>query len=277
MTRSLKRPSVAALVQEFFGDRLLQQQNASAHTVASYRDTFRLPLRYFEKRRKDLTTLAMEDFDAPVLLAFLNDLEKQRKNSVRTRNVRLAALRSFMKYAQARDPSILAIAQRVLAIPMKRFHRPLLGYLTREEATAVTAARSQETWSGRRDRALLALLYNTGVRVSEVIGLRRVDVTLRPTRAMRIHGKRRKERQVPLWKSTTALLGNWLKEIDSDPETPLFPNRHGQAMSRSGIEDRLHERSPSPSSFVHHYGAKQCHLTPCGTRQQCICCRPASI
>lgn len=242
MTRSPKRPSFAALVQEFFGDRLIQQQNASAHTVASYRDTFRLLLRYFQKRhRKDPTTLAMEDFDAPVLLAFLLDLEKQRKNSIRTRNARLAALRSFMKYAQARDPSILAIAQRVLAIPMKRFHRPLLGYLTREEVTAVIAAPSQETWSGRRDRALLNLLYNTGARVSEVISLRRADVALRPTRAVSIRGKRRKERQVPLWKSTATLLAEWLKEIDSDPETPLFPNRYGQAMSRSGIEDRLHE------------------------------------
>ncbi len=205
MTRSPKRPSFAALVQEFFGNRLIQQQNVSAHTVASYRDTFRLLLRYFQKRyRKEPTTLAMEDFDAPVLLAFLNDLEKHRKNSVRTRNARLAALRSFMKYAQARDPSILAIAQRVLAIPAKRFHRPLLGYLTREEVAAITAAPPQETWSGRRDRALLTVLYNTGARVSEVIGLRRTDVTLGPSRAVRIRGK-------------------------------------GRKMSRSGVEDRLEQ------------------------------------
>ncbi len=242
MTRLPKRPSFAGLVQEFFGDRLIQQQNASAHTVASYRDTFRLLLQYFQRRhRKDPTTLTMEDLDAPMLLAFLDDLEKHRKNSVRTRNARLAALRSFMKYAQARDPSGLAIAQRVLAIPAKRFHRPLLGYLTREEVSAVTAAPTQATWSGRRDRVLFALLYNTGARVSEAIGLRRSDVTLKPIRVVRIRGKRRKERQVPLWKSTTRLLADWLKEIDADPETPLFPNRHGCAMSRSGIEDRLRE------------------------------------
>jgi len=242
MTPLPKRPSFAALVQDFFGDRLIQQQNASAHTVASYRDTFRLLLQYFQKRRrKDLAKLTVDDLDAPVVLAFLNDLERQRKNSIRTRNARLAALHSFMKYAQARDPSILSIAQGVLAIPSKRFHRPLLGYLTREEVTAIIAAPPRKTWSGRRDQALLTVLYNTGARVSEVIGLRRADVTFAPARVVRIHGKGRKERQVPLWKTTTALLVDWLKEIDSAPETPLFPNRYGEAMSRSGIEDRLHE------------------------------------
>ncbi len=242
MTRLPNRPSFAVLVQDFFCDRLIQQQNVSAHTVASYRDTFRLLLEYCHKRRhKAPEMLTPEDLDAPVVLAFLDDLERRRQNSVRTRNTRLAALHSFMKYAQARDPSILAIAQRVLAIPAKRFHRPLLGYLTREEVTAIITAPLLETWNGRRDRMLLTMLYNTGARVSEAISLRRGDVTLTPTRAVRIRGKGRKERQVPLWKTTTALLTNWLKEINADPETPLFPNRYGQAMSRSGVEDRLHQ------------------------------------
>ena len=242
MTRLPNRPRLAVLVQDFFCDRLIRQQNLSAHTVASYRDTFRLLLRYCQKcRHKAPEKLTPEDLDAPVVLAFLDDLERHRQNSVRTRNTRLAAVHSFMKYAQARDPSILAIAQRVLAIPAKRFHRPLLGYLTRQEVTAMIAVPLRETWNGRRDQMLLTMLYNTGARVSEVISLRRSDVTLTPTRAVRIRGKGRKERQVPLWKTTTALLTNWLKEINADPETPLFPNRYGQAMSRSGVEDRLRQ------------------------------------
>ena len=240
MTRLPKRPSFAILVQDFFCDRLIQQQNVSSHTVASYRDSFRLLLKYCqERKRKAPEKLKPEDLDAPMVLAFLDYLERRRHNSVRTRNTRLAAVRSFMRYVQARDPSMMAIAQRVLAIPAKRFHRPLLGYLSQEEVTAIIAAPSRDTWNGRRDRMLLTLLYNTGARVSEAINLRRMDVALTPMRTVRIRGKGRKERQVPLWKTTTALFAGWLKEIDSGPESPLFPNRYGQAMSRSGVEDRL--------------------------------------
>lgn len=240
MTRSSDRPGLAALIQGFFCDRMVQQQNLSAHTVASYRDTFRLLLQYCqEQQRKSPEKLKPEDLDAPVVLAFLDHLERHRGNSARTRNTRLAAVHSFMKYAQSRDPGLIAVAQRVLAIPAKRFHRPLLGYLSKDEVAAVIGAPSQDTWSGRRDRMLLAVLYNTGVRVSEAIALRRMDVVLTPTRTVRIRGKGRKDRQVPLWKATAASLKDWLKEIDSGPETPLFPNRHGRAMSRSGMEDRL--------------------------------------
>jgi integrase/recombinase XerD len=242
MTQAPNRPSLAVLVQGFFCDRLIQQQNLSAHTVASYRDTFRLLLQYCrEHRKKSPEKLKPEDLDAPIVLAFLEDLERRRGNSIRTRNTRLAAVHSFMKYVQTRDPSLMAVAQRVLAIPVKRFHRPLLGYLSQEEVTAVIAAPSRDTWSGRRDRMLLTMLYNTGARVSEAIALRRMDVTLSPTRSVRFRGKGRKERQVPLWKTTAASLTDWLTEIDSSPETPLFPNRHGRALSRSGVEDRLCE------------------------------------
>jgi site-specific recombinase XerD len=242
MTRAALSPNFASLVQEFFHERLIQQQNASKHTVASYRDTFRLLLRYLQQRKhKEPTELTLTDLDAPTVLAFLNDLERSRHNAIRTRNARLAALRSFLKYAVGRDPTALPIAQRVLAIPMKRFNRPLLGYLTREEVTAVVEAPNAGTWSGRRDRALLTLFYNTGIRVSEGIGLRRADVLLERTCAVQVCGKGRKQRQVPLWKTTVALLSEWLKEINLDPLTPLFPNRHGRAMSRSGVEDRLRE------------------------------------
>ena len=242
MTRSVRPPNFAGLVQGFFCERLTQQQNVSAHTVASYRDTFRLLFRYLrQRRRKEPSDVRLADLDAPTVLAFLNDLERHRGNTVRTRNARLAALRSFMKHVGACDPTALPVVQRVLAIPMKRFDRPLLGYLTREEITALVEAPDSQTWSGRRDRSLLTLLYNTGIRVSEAVGLRRQDVQLDRRCAVQVSGKGRKERQIPLWKSTAALLASWLKEIEPGPQTPLFPNRQGRALSRSGVEHRLRQ------------------------------------
>lgn len=242
MKRTGHSPNFAGLVQSFFCERLIQQQNVSTHTVASYRDTFRLLFRYFRKRRhKEPSTIEIADMDAPTVLAFLNDLERHRSNTIRTRNVRLAALRSFMKHAGACDPAALPIAQRVLAIPQKRFNRPLLSYLTREEITAVVEAPNLQTWSGRRDRALLTLMYNTGIRVSEAVGVSRDDVQLDRRRTVQVFGKGRKERQIPLWKTTAVLLANWFKEIEPGPQTPLFPNRQGKAMSRSGVEHRLQQ------------------------------------
>lgn len=233
-------PNFASLIQDFFCKRLIQLQNVSTNTVASYRDTFRLLLHYIQRcKQKNPTDVVLADLDAPTVMGFLDDLEHSRGNVIRTRNVRLAALRSFMKYAVTCDPTAISIAQRILAIPMKRFDRPMLGYLTREEVTAIVNAPDLTTWSGRRDRALLTVLYNTGTRVSETIGLRRADVSLDRTRAVQVYGKGRKRRQVPLWKSTATLLAHWLSEIDPAAETPLFPNRHGRAMSRSGVEDRL--------------------------------------
>jgi integrase/recombinase XerD len=242
MTPARHPPSFQALVQEFFCDRLIQQQNVSTHTVASYRDTFRLLLHYLQERmHKDPTTLTLADLDAPVVLAFLNDLEQHRHNTIRTRNARLAAVRAFMRFVGARDPTALPVVQRVLAIPSKRFDRPLLGFLTREEITAIIDAPDGNTWSGRRDRALLTVMYNTGARVSEAIGLRRSNVLLDQARAVHIRGKGRKQRQVPLWKTTAALLANWLGEIAAAPDAVLFPNRHARALSRSGVEDRLEQ------------------------------------
>jgi site-specific recombinase XerD len=242
MTHTRRFSTFASLVQEFFCQRLVQQQNASTNTVAAYRDTFRLLLRFLQQRKhKAPANVLLTDLDAITVLAFLDDLERHRGNTIRTRNARLAALRSFMKYAASRDPTALPIAQRVLAIPMKRFDLPLLGYLTREEVKVIVEAPDQTTWSGRRDRALLTVLYNTGMRVSEAIGLHRADVLLHQAPAVQIRGKGRKRRQVPLWKPTATLLIHWLKEIHADAETPLFPNRHGQALSRSGIEERLQQ------------------------------------
>lgn len=240
MTASACAPNFAALVREFFCGRLIAQQNASARTVASYRDTFRLLLSFFaECRGRPPTALALGDLDAPAILAFLDHLEQRRGNSIRTRNARLVALRSFLQYAAAREPTCLPAVQRVLAIPMKRFRRPLLGFLSREEMAAILAAPSESSWSGQRDRVLFALMYNTGARVSEAIGLRRSDVELAPSRIVRIEGKGRKQRVVPLWPSTAARLREWLPRIGQLPESPLFPNAHGGPLSRSGVEDRL--------------------------------------
>jgi site-specific recombinase XerD len=183
--------------------------------------------------------LTLDDIDAPGVLAFLRDLEKGRGNCVRTHNARLGAVRAFVRYASARDPSALPLSQRVLAIPQKRFDRPLLGYLTRTEVEAILKALNRTSWSGRRDHALFLMMYNTGARVSEAIGLRRKDAHIGPTAFVHIRGKGRKERSVLLWKPTANVLKQWLLEINKDEQLPLFPNRHGQELSRSGVEDRL--------------------------------------
>ncbi|CAN5547824.1 tyrosine-type recombinase/integrase [soil metagenome] len=253
MTPPRKPPDFAKLVQDFFGDRLVNQQSVSPHTLAGYRDSFRLLLAYVgRRRRRSAAELVLNDLDAPMILAFLEDLESTRKNSVRTRNVRLAAVRAFMSYAASRDPTVLPVVQKVMAIPCKRFHRPLLGYLTRPEIEAILAAPNPKDWSGRRNKILFALMYNTGARVSEAIGWSRADVRSGQSASIRIHGKGRKDRAVPLWKTTAKLLANWFAEIPVDPGSPLFPNRFEGRLSRSGVEDRLQravtaasERCPS--------------------------------
>jgi site-specific recombinase XerD len=233
-------PDFAALVRDFLCDRLVRQQNVCTHTVAAYRDTFRLLLAFVrEQRRVPPERLALDDIDAPTVLAFLDDLETGRGNSVRTRNARLTAIRAFVTYAASRDPTALPLAQRVRAIPGKRFDRPLLGHLTRAEVEAVLDAPSGTDWSGRRDRALFTLMYNTGARVSEAIGLCRGDLSMGPAASVRIRGKGRKDRCVPLWKATASLLAGWLPEVAAGDRAPLFPSRHGRPLSRSRVEERL--------------------------------------
>jgi integrase/recombinase XerD len=230
----------ASLLQDFFCKRLVSERNASITTIASYRDSFRLLLRYAATYcRKPPTSLTVSDLDAPLVLDFLSHLETERGNCARSRNARLAAIRSFMHYASYRDPASLPIAQRVLAIPMKRFDRPLLGFLSREEIEAILAAPECTTWSGRRDHVMLMTLYNTGARVSEIATLGVNDLSLDRGSSVRIHGKGRKERVVPLWKSTVATLKQWLPHVARSPEAPVFPNRRGLRLSRSGVEERL--------------------------------------
>jgi integrase/recombinase XerD len=233
-------PTFATLVQEFFCQRLIAQRQASRHTVASYRDTFRLLLGFAEKRLKRAPAdLALSDIDPPLVLDFLDHVEQTRGNRVRTRNLRLTAIRSFMKFVAGRDPGVLASVQRVLAIPTKRFDRPLVGFLARDEIDAILAAPSIDHWSGRRDRILFATLYNTGARVSEIIGVRRCDLSLTSSPFVQLHGKGRKDRSVPLWRTTATALQQWLSALPASPDQPVFPNRAGCAITRSGVQDRL--------------------------------------
>ena len=228
------------LVQDFFLRRLVQQRGASARTIESYRDAMRLLITFAEQRTgKPPSALHLADIDAPLVLDFLDHLESDRGNSVRTRNARLAAIHSFMHYASLRDPTTAVIAGRVLAIPAKRLDQPVLGHLTRDQIAAIMAAPDRNTWSGHRDAVMLATLYNTGARVAEITALRRRDVLLDRQTAVHLHGKGRKERVLPLWKSTAAQLRGWLQQVASAPEAPVFPNRYGQPMTRGGVRDRL--------------------------------------
>ena len=169
----------------------------------------------------------------------LDDLERRRGNTARTRNARLAAIRSFLRHAGAADPLLLPVAQRVLAIPAKRFERASVGYLTREQIQAIVDSPDAATFSGQRDCVLLMLLYNTGARVSETAGLRIRDVSLESRMSIHVHGKGRENRSVPLWRQTVKLLRPWLRQLNGVPDSPLLPNAHGKAMTRSGIAQRL--------------------------------------
>ena len=234
-------PTFSSLLQRFFCERLIDQQNVSERTVAAYRDAFRLLLNYL-KEHHNITpsAVALADLNAEMVSSFLAHLEHHRGNSIRTRNARLAALRSFLKYASALDPTSLSTIQRVLAIPMKRFQRPVLGFLSREEIGAILDAPDTLTWSGRRDRVLLNLIYNTGARVSEIVSLNVGDVRLDTSAAaVTIHGKGRKDRSVPLWNKTAKALRVWLRQIPQADDGPLFPAARGTRLSRSGVQQRL--------------------------------------
>lgn len=229
-----------ALLQDFFQRRLIAERGVSANTVVSYRDAFQLLLAYTTQTlARPASAITMADLDAPLILDFLDHLETDRGNTPRTRNLRLTAIRSFMMHASLRDPTCLPIAQRVLAIGPKRFDRPALDFLTRAEVGALLGAPATDTWSGRRDAALLTVLYNTGARVSEAIRLTNGDVLVDRSSAVQLHGKGRKQRVVPLWTSTASKLGTWRAEIDPAPNSPVFPNRFGHPLSRSGVNNRL--------------------------------------
>ncbi len=228
--------SFATLLEAFFTQRLMHQRQASAHTIASYRDTFRMLLQFTQKRfHKAPSTLTLEDIDAPLVAAFLDDLEAVRGVTARTRNLRLTAVHSFFRYASYEAPTHAAQIARVLAIPAKKFDRALVGFLSRFEVDALLAAPDQRTWSGRRDHALMLLAVQAGLRLSELIGLRRDDVQLGTGSHVRVTGKGRKERCTPLSKATRAVLSAWLREPTLTLSQPVFPNARGGPLSPHGV------------------------------------------
>jgi len=230
----------ASLLRRFFIERLMQQQNASPRTIESYRDTFRILLTYAQQQlHKPPEKFTLDEFNVTLITAFLDHLETARCNSIRSRNARLAAIRAFCHYVAMRCPQALQLAQQILSIPTKRFERPLLGFLSREEVHALLDAPDSGTWFGRRDHVLLLLLYNTGARVSEVIGIRVVDVTLAATPWVRLHGKGRKQRAVPLWCETATEIRAWIRDQGLQPEQCLLPSRHGGPMTRANVAERF--------------------------------------
>lgn len=240
MNHSLDPPSFPKIVHDFFCAYLINQKNVSHQTVASYRDTFRLLLQFIQRQRqREPSDLTLPELNADLILEFLHYLEEGRGNTIQTRNARLAAIRSFMKYASLRDPRSLVNTESLLAIPLKRTETHLVGYLSFAEINAILNAPDRSTWSGQRDRVMFATFYNTGARVSEICGLRLRDVDLDRSRSVNLHGKGRKERSIPLWKDTIVQIRQWLGRIDSGSSASLFPNRKGEHMTRSGVEDRL--------------------------------------
>ena len=228
--------ALAPTLEAFFTDRLAQQRHASNHTVAAYRDTYRL-LVGFVRERTGIPPhqLDLADLDAPTIGAFLDHLEHDRGNSVRTRNARLAAIHSLFAYAALRHPEHAASIQRVLAIPNKRHDRALVSFLTPPEIDALLAAPDRATWLGRRDHTLLLTAVQTGLRVSELTGLTRGDVQLGTGAHFRCHGKGRKERTTPLTTQTTKALRTWLKERGGQPTDALFPTRQGGPLGREAV------------------------------------------
>lgn len=231
------QPSFAPLLEGFFTQRLMRQRRASAHTIASYRDTFRLLLQFVQQRlRKAPSALMLDDIDAPLVVAFLDDLEAKRGITARTRNLRLTAIHSFFRYAAFEAPAHAAQTQRVLAIPAKRFTRTLVPFLSRPEVDALLAAPDLQTWSGRRDHALILLAVQTGLRLSELTGLVPDDLQLGAGAHVRVIGKGRKERCTPLSKSTRAVLTAWTREPPKVTGQPVFPNAQGGPLSAHGVQ-----------------------------------------
>lgn len=225
------------LLEAFFTDRLMNQRQVSENTISSYRDTFCLLFSYaLQHLKKAPSSLMFEDLDAPFIGAFLHYLETNRGNSARTRNVRLAAIHSFFRYVALRQPSRSGLIQRVLAIPSKRFERKTIEFLTRDEIEALLSVPDRNTWSGRRDYALLLLAVQTGLRVSELIGLKVEDIILGAGAHVRCKGKGRKQRCTPLRKNAAAVLSSWITERNDRPEELLFKNARGNALSRDGVE-----------------------------------------
>lgn len=241
MPKSSSNPTFATLLQRFFVDHLQQDRALSPCTISAYRDTFKLLLCFAERRfGKKPANFTLTDLDQNLVLAFLDHLEHDRGNTARSRNARRAALRTFLKYAAHYDVTALPVIERTLEIPLKRYDRPMLGFLSRPEMEAILAAPNPHTWTGQRDRVLLTMLYNTGARVSEIIGVRFKDLVLEHAPSVHLHGKGRKGRTVPLWSTSTSLLCKWKRHlIPAEDSDFLLPNRNQTKMTRSNVTQRL--------------------------------------
>lgn len=236
MKYSLKT-NFAGLLEAFFTDRLMKQSAVSQHTIKSYRDAFKLLLKFAQQRiKKEPSMLTLEDLDAPFISSYLDYIEKDRKNTVRSRNARLAAIHSFFKYAALHEPNHIGLIQRVLSIPDKKYDRTSIDFLDKSEIDTILALPDQSTWKGRRDRALLLVLAQTGLRVSELTGLQCQDVVFNKGTYVHCRGKGRKDRCTPLRKEAIIALRNWLKERNGQPTDVLFPTARGFRFSRDGIE-----------------------------------------
>jgi integrase/recombinase XerD len=232
--------ALAPTLQAFFTERLIGQRQASPNTVAAYRDTMRLLLCFaVEQTGRQPSQLQIDDLDAPLVGAFLDHLERERGNGARTRNARLAAIRSLFRFAALRHPEHAATIERVLAIPPKRFERSLVCFLSEPELDALLGAPDLGTWTGRRDRALLVLAAQTGLRASELTGLDCGDVELGKGPHVNCLGKGRKQRITPLTTGTVAVVSSWLAERGGQGAEPLFPTSTGRVLSRDGLERRL--------------------------------------
>ncbi len=230
-------PSIAPHVQAFFAEYLCQQRRLSPQTIISCRDTFRLLLTFLrDQTGVEPSAVRIADIDAPVVLRFLNYLEQDRGNAVRSRNIRLSAIRSFFRLVSLRDPDSLGIVTRVLAIPNKREDQKLIGYLTRPEIQALVVAPDQSKWVGRRDHALLLTLYNSGARVSEITMLKRDQAYFGDSTFLQLFGKGRKERTIPLWAETVQVLRAWFQELGEHTPNIAFPSVRGKSLSRDGVD-----------------------------------------
>ncbi|WP_050862315.1 tyrosine-type recombinase/integrase [Enterobacter kobei] len=237
---TLKQPGFPEIVQQFFTEYLVGQRALSPQTVACYRDALKI---FFEFSASQLdkqpVDMKLVDITPDLILKFLDYLESERQNSVRSRNLRLTALRTFLRFAGRRDITALHTVERALGVPMKRFDQPLLGHLTRPEILAILAPPG-DLWVSQRDHLLFTLIYNTGARVSEIINIRVADIVLDGSACVHLNGKGRRKRTIPLWKSTAGIIRAWLRtNPDMHGNAALLPARTGQPMSRANVTQRL--------------------------------------
>jgi integrase/recombinase XerD len=252
---------LAPLLQRFFTDRMMLQRQASTHTIAAYRDTFRLLLAFTSSRLgRQPVTLRLADLDAPTIAAFLEHLQIDRGNSTSTRNARLAAICSFFRYAALHAPDQAATIQRVLAIPPKRSDRAIVAYLTEPEIDALLAAPDRGTWLGRRDHTLLLIAIHTGLRAAELIGLQVKDIELGAGAHLRCHGKGRKDRVTPLTTAAVAVVRVWLTEHGGTDADPVFTTRQGRALSHDAVQRLVAKHAATAAASCSSLRTK--HVTP---------------